>query len=149
MGFTHDNGSNLIGENTGLTTLLNKAGNKFFDLCDPCHGLHLSMKHSIKEMPANIEHFIHSVAYDFAFPKKKALLRKIQEESGYKVLYPKQIAPTRWLSLGESLLRIIQIWDSLIKFYDSIQKLQQKQKKGQKTHPKSDQNVSEKKKMSF
>ena len=129
VGFAHDNGSNFAGEYTGLAALLSKEENNFFDLQDPCHGLDLTIKHSLKALPPKIDSFIHSVAYDFAFPKKKALLKKIQEERNYQVLYPKQLAQTRWLSLGESLVRLLQIWDSLKLFYESVDKLKQGKKK--------------------
>jgi len=36
-GFTHDNGSSIVGINMGLATLLRNSGHEFYDLNDPCH----------------------------------------------------------------------------------------------------------------
>ena len=110
----HDNGSSLIGENIGLISLLKKDNIEFFDLKDPCHGLNLVLKHSLSSLPPEMMQFVHSIASHFASPQRKALLRKIQEENGEKVLYPKKLALTRWLSLGGCLDRMIDIWGSLI-----------------------------------
>ena len=49
VGFVHDNGSALVGDKLGLTTRMKNEGLIFMDLCDPCHGLDLSLKHSIKD----------------------------------------------------------------------------------------------------
>ena len=114
----HDNGSSLIGEKIGLATLLRNEGLRFLDLCDPCHGLDLALKHSIKELPPILLQFVQSISNHFSSSQKKALLRRIQEEEGLKILYPKKLAHTRWLSLGQSLKRLIDIWESLVKYYD-------------------------------
>lgn len=119
IGFVHDNGSSLVGDKLGLVTLLQKSGINFLDICDPCHGLNLSLKHSLKELSPLPLKFVSSISNHFSSSQKKACLRRIQEENGYKILYPKKLAQTRWLSLGQSLKRILDIWESLIKYFDS------------------------------
>ena len=90
IGFVHDNGSSLVGENIGLASLLKQDNLHFFDLKDPCHGLNLVLKHSINSLPDDIMKFVQSISNHFASPQRKALLRKIQEEIGKKSLYPKK-----------------------------------------------------------
>lgn len=120
VGFAHDNGSSLIGENNGLKSLFQKDNLIFFDLQDPCHGLNLVLKHSLEILPAEIMQFVHGISAHFTSPQRKALLRIIQEENGDKILFPKKLATTRWLSLGDCLARIIEIWGSLIRYYDVL-----------------------------
>jgi len=68
VGFAHDNGSNLKGENIGLSCLLKQDKCCFFDLCDPCHGLALSIKNSLKELPGSITLFIETISSHFSSP---------------------------------------------------------------------------------
>ena len=114
VGFVLDNASNLKGDNFGLSSLLKKVGCIFLDICDPCHGLALSIKHSLKELPESIILFLQTISNHFSSPQNKAILRNIQKEGDFKVLTPKHLAPTRWLSLGQVLDRILEIWASNI-----------------------------------
>jgi len=145
IGFVHDNGSSLVGENIGLASLLKQDNLHFFDLKDPCHGLNLVLKHSINSLPDDIMKFVQSISNHFASPQRKALLRKIQEEIGKKSLCPKKLAATRWLSTGESLIRIIEIWNSLVYFkvLSSREKPAKKTKRiRRKTEPKGNDQES-------
>jgi len=71
VGFSHDNGSSLTGEHKGMSALLKSQGFKFFDLYDPCHGLDLSIKHSIKELPPNLVQFLQGISNHFLLLRKK------------------------------------------------------------------------------
>jgi len=64
--------------------------------------------------------FVNSISNHFTSPERKAKLKRLQEEKELRILYPKKLADTRWLSLGESLTRILEIWDSLTIYYKSI-----------------------------
>ena len=121
IGFAHDNGSNLKGENIGLSSLIKQDGCVFLDLCDPCHGLNLSVKNSLKELPNSIMLFIQTISSHFSSPQNKMTLRNIQRENQYKELSPKHLAATRWMSLGQVLERLIEIWESLITYFDLLE----------------------------
>ena len=84
----HANGSSFIGEKIDFAILLKNKGLKFLDLCDPCYGLDLTLKHSIKELSQILFQFVAKYIQSFLLLSKKALLRRIQEES-LKILYPK------------------------------------------------------------
>jgi len=120
IGLAHDNGSSLVGENIGLCSLLQKENHVFFDLRDPCHGLNLVLKHSLKSLPDEITQFVENISNHFSSPQRKAFLKKVQQENEEKILYPKKLAMTRWLSMGDSLKRIIEIWGSLSKYFDIL-----------------------------
>ena len=114
----HDNGSSLVGENIGLSSLLKKENLPFFALKDPCHGLNLVAKHALNSLPYEMVQFVQNISSRFSSPQRKAQLKKLQEENGGNFLYPKKLAFTRWLSFGDCLGRIIDIWGSLQKYYE-------------------------------
>ena len=146
VGIAHDNASSLTSPNIGLITLLEQSGNNFFDLKDPCHGLNLTLKHSLKDLPTEIMNFVESISNHFAYPQRKAALRKIQEENNLQILYPKQIASTRWLSLGECLVRIIDIWGSLVGYFEKLEetKKHKKKRKSKKSEDKKGKTITSK-----
>jgi len=76
VGFVHDNASNLKGDNSGLSSLLKKDGCTFLDICDPCHGLALSIKHSLKELPESIMLFLQTISNHFSSPTKQSYSEK-------------------------------------------------------------------------
>lgn len=134
LGFVHDNGSNIVGENIGTVTLLKKSGLQFYDLCDPCHDLNLVLKHSMKNLPSRFMDFVHDISNHFSSPQRKEVLQRIQKEKRLRILFPKQLVETRWLSVGQFLSRIIEIWESLIFYYElkATQKVPKKKKKQKK-----------------
>lgn len=114
IGMTHDRGSNLIGSHKGLVTRMKKDWPKYFwDLNDPCHSLNLVVKNSITILPKKLIKFITKSHEHFISPERRATLLRIQREEGKPQLYPKKWVKTRWLSLGETLIRLLKIWDSL------------------------------------
>lgn len=119
VGLTHDNADYLASENNGLVGLIRKDFEKYFlDLPDPCHCLNLAVKSSLQELPSNVMDFIEQIHHFFAFPQRKAKLKMIQEEKGRRILLLKKYVGTRWLSLGQSLERLIIIWESLEDYMD-------------------------------
>ena len=116
-GMVHDHASNLTGMNIGVGALLRKDLDHFFmDLKDPCHSLNLILVKAIKTLPKRIMKFIKKIHKHFSWPQRRAFLAKIQRENQFKILAPIHYIETRWLSLGFSLRRILQIWDSLIQY---------------------------------
>ena len=88
VGFAHDNGSSLTGEYFGVTKLLKNKGLKFFDLRDPCHGLDLSLKHSIKELPSNLVKFTQTISNHFASSQKKSNITPNSRGKSFKNFIP-------------------------------------------------------------
>ena len=114
IGVTTDRASTLIGEENGLTTILKKNINKkIFTLPDPCHSLSLIIKHSLKVLPSNVRSFISNIHNYFTSPQRRERLKAVQKENNFKILMPLNYVKIRWLSLGNSLSRLIEIWPSL------------------------------------
>ena len=113
IGLTHDNANSLSGEDNGLIGLIRKERENFvFDLADPCHCVSLALKHSLKAIPAKVMNFVDNIHNYFFLPSKKAKLLRIQEEKLRPKLLLKDFVETRWLSLGQSLERMLKMWDS-------------------------------------
>ena len=107
VGLTHDNLETLASEANGLVELLRENSSKFlYDIPDPCHGISLSLRHSMNTLPDEMLDFIGDIHQFFNYPQRKAELRKVQERENMKVLSLKKYVDTRWLSLGTSLQRI-------------------------------------------
>ena len=115
FGFVHDHASNLSGRYDGLGVLLKKELSRYiFDLKDPCHSLNLSLQDSLKKMPDLITDFIDDIHNHVRSPQRVAYLQDIQLDNNFRILAPKRYVKTRWLSLGETIKRLLEIWNSLI-----------------------------------
>jgi len=113
----HDHASALTGEYNGLGALLNKECEGFImDLKDPCHSINLALLQSLESLPDQVTNFVTEIHNHFISPQRVAYLHKIQLEKGYSLLSPKHYIKTRWLSIGESLNRLLLIWHSLIDY---------------------------------
>jgi len=114
VGTAHDHAKTLTGEENGLVGLLEKEGYSFFDLRDPCHGLSLALRNSVGQLPQEIMTFITKLHSHFVSPQRKAQLTRIQETRGeVRSVVLKTYVKTRWLSLGNSLERVIRLWEPL------------------------------------
>jgi len=111
----------LTGGKIGLISLLSEEiDGYFFDLRDPCHGLSLAVSNALDCLPEEIMTFITSIHSHFMSPQRVAFLKKIQYENGKPIKKLKKYVKTRWLSLGISLDRLIEIWDSLRLYSEQI-----------------------------
>ena len=121
VGISHDNAKSLVGGKIGLISLLNKeTEGYFFDLRDPCHGLNLAVSNALDCLPEEIMTFVTDLHSHFVSPQRVALLKKIQNDNQMPIKKLKKYVKTRWLSLGISLDRLIEIWDSLKLYCDNI-----------------------------
>ena len=120
VGLTHDGAPCFSGNKNGLIAKLRDENQKFlFDLVDPCHSLSLALSSSLQTLPDDIKDFIDGIHHHFVSPQRKARLARIQANLGENKLLPKNYIKTRWLSLGESLSRLLKIWGSLIIYMET------------------------------
>jgi len=121
VGITHDNASCLSSHKNGLYGLIKKKKTDyFFDLPDPCHGLNLVLQDSIKGLPNDLMKFVDKIHHYFQFPQRKAKLALIQRKLGQEKLLLCRYVETRWLSLGLSLERLLQVWPGLIEYMKTV-----------------------------
>ena len=114
VGYVHDHASNLSGIYNGLGALLkSNLKQQIMDLKDPCHSINLTLYQSIEILPSQIIKFIKKVHNHFISPQRVAYLHNVQLNNNMKVLSPIHYVKTRWLTLGQSLDRLIELWESL------------------------------------
>ena len=143
VGIVHDNASSLTGKYNGLVVKMQENNNKLFSLRDPCHCFHLVLKNSLTVLPPHIMKFILKIHQHFKSPQRKALLRKIQRENNYKELLLKSYIKTRWLSLGDSLKRLIEIWGSLIHYMEFLKNKNKRKEQQEKEEEEKDEIILE------
>jgi hypothetical protein len=118
-GLCSDNAAVLTGQISGLSTQLKKFissndARAIADFSDPCHGLHLTLEKMSNGVDTRIISFIKNTTFLFSHsPKKSKNLKNLQIQYKLPSLSPKTWIKTRWLSLGDSLKRLLTIWDSL------------------------------------
>ena len=122
LAVTHDRASAFVGKNIGLDRLLKLEYPNLYCLPDPCHGMHLALEKSFLKLPDKIRNFITQIHHHFKFPQRKSLLAQTQAEmpEGTCKGLPLDYCDTRWLSLSESLDRLLNIWPSLTKYMEKM-----------------------------
>ena len=121
IGIASDRGSALVGSDNGLARLLENAlPQRIIHVPDPCHSFNLIIRHSLELLSPKVKQFISDIHSYFSSPQRKEKLKQVQRENQLKVLCPKKFVKTRWLSLGESLERLIEIWPSLVLYMDTM-----------------------------
>jgi len=128
IGITHDKASVFTGEYSGLDTLLQREKGSFlFTLKDPCHALNSALNKSLTLIPEEMK-FIESICQHFSSSQREAKLFQIEKKNNLKELGIKKYIKIRWLSLGETLSRLLEIWDSILvymkekPYYPGVQK---------------------------
>jgi len=116
VGLVHDHGSNLAGHGIGLVGQLKSEFKEknFINVEDPCHKLNLAVYSTLKELKDKTLDFVENIHFYFISTQRKALLSRIQKEENLPNVGLKKYVESRWLSLGLSLKRLLQIWNSLI-----------------------------------
>jgi len=82
--------------------------------------VNLSITHSLEVLPAEVLDFVDKIHTFFGFPQRNANLLKLQKENNFDVLLLRKYIKTQWLSLSNSLTRLLQIWDSLKLYMTNI-----------------------------
>jgi hypothetical protein len=116
--------------------ILEQNENVFFAGC-PIHLLHIAAKKAAQMLPTGIEEALTDVYYYLkCSAKRKTELREMQGKYGLQNLKVLKHVPTRWLSLGNCLRRLLVLRDPLKKFFsEEMKKDLSKQKKTQQNRP--------------
>ena len=96
---------------------------------DPCHSLNLVVTNSLGKLSPDIKDFITQIHSYFSSPQRRAALTNIQIENNLVVKKLKKYVKTRWLSFDTTLIRTIEIWDSLLIYMQNMYTLEQEKLK--------------------
>jgi len=114
MGIVSDDGSNMTGEEKGVAQRLKDVYTYIITFKDISHGLNNIFKKALKAIPAHVQSMIISISSHFhRSPQRCSILREILIENDMKPLEILQVSATRWLSMRDSIERILELWSGL------------------------------------
>lgn len=98
-----------------------------------CHLMHLAARKAAKCLPVDVESPLIDIFYylDKSSKRKQALI-EVQKRLELPVQKIIKHVPTRWLSLGKCLQRLVDQYDALVTYFKEEVAREEKQKKGKK-----------------
>lgn len=118
IAFGSDGANVMRGSKNSVLTRLEKVQPHLYSIHCTCHQLHLCAQAACRCIPPEIEDFVRSVAYFFEKSAKRlASFKQCQTASNvplHKLIKP---SSTRWLSLQESISRVLEQWDALLQYF--------------------------------
>ncbi len=119
MGIVTDEGLNMAGKYNGLSPRMAKDYPYIVETLDFSHLYSNIFKKSLKGFPEDILGIITGISKHFAYStQKRAQLKELQIKAGRPPLGVLHYVETRWLSMGESLERILEIWTDLKTYFE-------------------------------
>ena len=110
---THDRANEFVGSYAGLDKLLKERKVSYiWALKDPCHALSSAVNKSLSNLSEEIK-FVEDLSNHFSSSQRQAKLQRMQKETNFPELSMKKFIKTRWLSLGLTLERILDMWEGL------------------------------------
>ena len=124
VGVVHDHAKVLSGTKDGLMGIMMRdCQNYFFNLGDPCHALNLALSQSLESFSRDVTQFVDKIHAHFSSsPQRVAKLINLQKSENNKPLGLNKYVKSRWLSFGQSLLRLLEIWTPLRAYMEQNQK---------------------------
>lgn len=125
IGFAADTTNVMFGSANSVVSRLQENFPGIVILKCVCHSLHLCSSKACKQLPRQCEDLVRNVYSHFSHSAKKRFsLKHFQgffEEEPLNILHPSQ---TRWLSLYQSVKRILQQKDALIVYFVEIEPIE-------------------------
>ena len=112
-------GANVMrGSKNSVLTRLEKVQPHLYSIHCTCHQLHLCAQAACQCIPPQIEDFVRSVAYFFEKSAKRlASFKEFQAAANVPLHILIKPSSTRWLSLQESISRVLEQWDALLQYF--------------------------------
>ena len=117
MGVSTDQARNMISEEKGLAGYLHDDFEHVFFFNDLCHIYNLICKDSLKIFPDNIIKIVKAIGSHFNHSNQRKFVLKQMQEQSKPALNVLSYTPVRWLSLTESLERILKLWEVLKEYF--------------------------------
>lgn len=121
MGLVTDEGPNMAGKYSGLSARMVKDYPYIVEALDFSHLYNNIFKKSLKGFPDDVIDIITGISKHFAYStQKRAQLKELQTKAGTPHLGVLHYIETRWLSMGDSLERILEIWNDLQAYFEEF-----------------------------
>lgn len=127
IAFMADNAAVMQGKKNGVITFLKNQHSNLIAMGCACHLINLASEKGAATLPIQID----EILVDIFYYLQKSAKRKEKLQS-FQALHNKEAKKilkhscTRWLSLGRSLLRLVNQWDPLLSFFKDGVKSQSK-----------------------
>lgn len=118
VSFSSDNANVMTGQFKGVVAFLLKVQPSIISIGCPCHLLHLAAKKASVELKSvNVKDFLIHLYYLDKSSKQKSNFKLCQEVCGLKPHKILKYVRTRWLSLLDSINRVLEQRDALYHFF--------------------------------
>ena len=124
IGYASDTTNVMFGEHHSVVRLLKDRIPNLFVMKCLCHSAHLCASHACEKLPRAIEDLVRDIYSHFSHSAKRlAEFKQFQHFTStepHKILKPAQ---TRWLSLHQCVLRVLEQWSALEAYFEqAVQK---------------------------
>ena len=121
VGFAADTTNVMFGEHNSVVSRLKENIPSIFIMRCICHTSHLCASHACEKLPRTPEDLIHAVYNYFSHSAKRQ--GEFQKFQLFADVEPHRIlkrCQTRWLSLHSCVQRLIEQWDALVLYFQSV-----------------------------
>ena len=118
VAFCADNASVMLGKHKGVASFIHKQNTDCYVVGCPCHMIHNTAKKAAKALPIALDELLVDIYYYLEKSSKRIRgVKHLQELCGKPTRKILKHAPTRWLSMGYCLERLLEQWDPLKLFF--------------------------------
>lgn len=118
IGYASDTTNVMFGQHHSVVTLLKAEIPHLFCMKCLCHSAHLCASHACERLPRSVEDLVREIYSHFSHSAKRlAEYKRFQSFTNtepHKLLKPAQ---TRWLSLEQCILRVLEQWQALEEYF--------------------------------
>ena len=121
IGFAADTTNVMFGEHNSVVSRLKENIPSIFIMRCICHTSHLCASYACEKLPRTPEDLIHGVYNYFSHSAKQQ--GEFQKFQMFAKIEPHKIlkrSQTRWLSLHQCVERLIEQWDALLMYFQSV-----------------------------
>ena len=113
-----DNASVMSGAHRGFISYIQKSQPTVYFAGCPCHLIHIAAEKAAKILPVSIEELLIDIYYYLdKSTKRNHNLKHFQQLCGTDVRKILKYCSTRWLSLGQCIVRLLSQWEPLTMFF--------------------------------
>lgn len=114
ISFSSDNAYTMIGANKGVAKFVKDRHSSVYVSGCSCHLIHICAQKAAAQLPVNVENFLVQLYYYLDKSSKRQNTLKVYQAicgtEGHKIL---KCVSTRWLSLLQSINRVLEQWEAL------------------------------------
>ncbi len=118
VGYASDTTNVMFGQHHSVVSLLKERIPHLFTMKCLCHTAHLCASHACEKLPRSVEDLVRDIYSHFAHSAKRlAEYERFQSFTNiepHKLLKPAQ---TRWLSLEQCVVRVLEQWPALEEYF--------------------------------